>query len=668
MSTILDRLLGRTKPAAEGRSWSIFKAARDNGSPASAAGEVVTESTALSIAAVYSCDRVLSESVASLPLHLYRRLPDGGREQVHDHPAARLLTVAPSDQMTAFEHRELGMHHYNLRGNAYSRIRRVGGKPSSLHPMHPDEIEVLSTASGIVYKHTLGGGDPDRIPARDVLHIKGLSPNGLKGFAPLEVARETFGHARAAQQYGARLFANDARPGGYLEHPGELSTEAQRRLTNDWNSKHSGENQHTLGVLEEGMKFQAVNITPNEAQFIETLKLKRSEIAGIFRVPAHMIGDLDKATFANIEKQDLFFAKHTLVPIVERHEQVYNLRLLTEAERAAGLYFKFNLAGIMRGDIKTRYEAYALLWDRGVINADQILALEDMNPQPDDLGSTYYVPMNFVPAGTPPAAPAPPTPAPEDNATHSPRREVRAALGAARQSIQSSYRVVLEDAVRRCVRRDVQSIRAAAKKQLRATGGTGFIEWLEQYFAETEYTQKQVRPVFESLASALGADVALELETEWEFNPALRAWVESYVATFAAYHAQGALVQLSQLVDRAEGDVLALLEGRLDEWESGTDDGAPRAERIAGHEATRFGGAFVRTAMIAAGVTYLVWRAGGDSCEFCQELNGRTVGVADPFIGEGEDFEGGSGGTLTPSKNIMHPPVHAGCQCVISAE
>jgi hypothetical protein len=525
-----------------------------------------------------------------------------------------------------------------------------------------------------VYYHRLpsSGGTSRDYDAEDVLHIKGLSPNGLKGYAPLDLARNLFGMAIAVQDYGARLFANDARPSGVLEHPGQLDDESFQRVRESWYSAHGGDNQHSVAILEEGMSWKEVGLSPEHAQFLESRRLSRSEIGGIFRVPAHLLNDLERATYTNIEVQDLGFAKHTLVPWCVRFEQAIEQKLLTEQEQDA-VYVEHDLKGILRGDTKSRFEAYTTLWDRGILSANEIRALENMNPKDD--GDTYYIPMNYVAEGGAPQSNDEPSPvdAPEEEEAEgdnvvpiaaSRRTEHRAANPAVRHSISRAHRGLIADAFRRVVRRDAERIRAAMKRHVR-TGETNFGEWLNGFASEYGYTRDQLAPVYHAFAESLGPVAMAEVEQEWSYNDALRAYVEAYVEQLAAAHATATAEQIRALTDGLTGEEFtSAIEERLIEWE----DAPTRWDKTAGAESTNFGNTFARTLFIGAGVTLFVSHTTGESsCPYCEDLDGKVVGVEDPFIGAGEEFTPeGADGPLTPSRDIYSPPYHAGCDCIIT--
>ena len=362
-------------------------------------GIEVNETTALQVSAVYACVRVLSETIAALPLSLMERKEGGIREVASDHPLNRLVHSMPNPEQTSLEWREQGMGHASLRGNFYSQIVRDNAmRPMALWPLDPDRIRVFRKDRALKYEFHRPDGGTRIFDAFEVLHIKGRSRDGIIGLSPLEEARGAVGSAIATLLYGNRVFKNDARVYGVLEHPGKLSDKAHTRLKDSWNDSHQGvENAGKLGILEEGMKFTAISIKPQDAQFLEKRKFDVQDIARIFRVPPHLIQDLERATFSNVEQQSIDFVVHTIVPWVKRWEQAMDAKLLTPEEQVR-FFFRFKVEGLLRGDIKTRFDAYAIgrMW--GWLSANDVRALEDQNPLPAKQGDIYLTPLNMIPA------------------------------------------------------------------------------------------------------------------------------------------------------------------------------------------------------------------------------------------------------------------------------
>ena len=363
------------------------------------AGMTVNERTAMQTTAVYACVRILSEAIAGLPLHVYQYRMDGSKERFPQHPLYTLLHNEPNPEMTSFVFRETLMSHLLLWGNAYAQIVRNGrGQPVALYPLLPSKMEVSRAPNGQLlytyYRDTDECGLKPKggyvtLRRDEVLHIPGLGFDGLVGYSPIAMAKNAIGMALATEEYGARFFANGANPGGVLEHPGVIKD--VQRVKDSWNAAYQGSgNAHRVAVLEEGMKFQAIGIPPEQAQFLETRKFQIDEIARIFRVPPHMVGDLEKSSFSNIEQQSLEFVKYTLDPWVVRWEQSLCQALLLPSEKSE-LFIRFNLDGLLRGDYASRMTGYATGRQNGWLSANDIRELEDMNHIPASEGGDLYL-------------------------------------------------------------------------------------------------------------------------------------------------------------------------------------------------------------------------------------------------------------------------------------
>ncbi|WP_083940044.1 phage portal protein [Desulfoscipio gibsoniae] len=358
-------------------------------------GKTVNERTAMTTSAVYACVRVLSETIASLPLHTYRRT-ERGKGKAMDHNLYYLLHDEPNPEMTSFVFRETLMGHLLLWGNAYAQIIRDGrSRVIGLYPLLPDRMEVSRTEKGELYYRYQKEGREYLLRREEVLHIPGLSFDGLVGYSPIAMAKNAIGMALATEEYGSKLFANDARPSVVLEHPGVLKDPA--KIRESWNQIYRGsENAHKVAVLEEGMQVKTLSIPPEQAQFLETRKFQIEEICRIFRVPPHLVASLDRATFSNIESQSISFIDNTIVPWVSRFEQAMQKALFSVREKQQYL-IKFNLNGRLRGDAQSRAAYYQTMRQNGIMSANDIRELEEMNLIPDKLGGNkYLVNGNFV--------------------------------------------------------------------------------------------------------------------------------------------------------------------------------------------------------------------------------------------------------------------------------
>ena len=355
----------------------------------SSSGKSVNEKTALQTTAVYACVRILAETIASLPLHTYR-YSTGGKEKAMNHPLYYLLHSEPNPEMTSFVFRETLMGHLLLWGNAYAQIIRDGrGRVLGLYPLLPSKMLVSRTDQGILFYQYEKDGRIYFLPDTDVLHIPGLGFDGLAGYSPVAMAKNAIGMAIATEEYGAKFFANGASPGGVLEHPGVVKDPG--KIRESWNAVYQGSgNAHRVAVLEEGMKFQPIGIPPEQAQFLETRKYQLNEIARIFRIPPHMIGDLEKSSFSNIEQQSLEFVMYTLDPWVIRWEQAISRALFSGGEKRQ-YFVKFNVDGLLRGDYQSRMNGYAVGRQNGWLSANDIRELENLNRIPPELGGDLYL-------------------------------------------------------------------------------------------------------------------------------------------------------------------------------------------------------------------------------------------------------------------------------------
>lgn len=361
-------------------------------------GKSVTERSAMQMTAVYSCVRILAEAVAGLPLHLYKYNEAGGKEKAIDHPLYLLLHDEPNPEMSSFVFRETLMTHLLLWGNAYAQIIRNGkNEVVSLYPLMPNKMSVERDEKGqLYYSYYRGTDEAIRekehtviLKPSDVLHVPGLGFDGLVGYSPIAMAKNAIGMAIACEEYGAKFFANGAAPGGVLEHPGTIKDPA--RVRESWQHTFGGSgNANKIAVLEEGMKYTPIGISPEQAQFLETRKFQINEIARIFRVPPHMVGDLEKSSFSNIEQQSLEFVKYTLDPWVVRWEQSLMRTLLSQEEKRR-YFVKFNLEGLLRGDYQSRMNGYAISRQNGWMSANDIRELENLDLIPEEEGGNLYL-------------------------------------------------------------------------------------------------------------------------------------------------------------------------------------------------------------------------------------------------------------------------------------
>lgn len=640
------------------------------GGTASTSGVYVSETTALNATAVLACVKILAETVASLPLPVYQRLQPRGKQRATNHPLYSLLHDQPNPEMTSFVFREALQGHLGTWGNAYAEIEwdMKRGWPKALWPLRPDRMQVKRENGKIIYIYRLPDGTQAKLPAFRVFHIPGFGYDGLIGYSPISLAKDAIGLSMAAEQFNNRFFKNDARPGGALKHPKTLGKEAHERLKKDWADMHAGlENKHRVAILEEGMEFQEIGFPPEAAQLLGTRKFQLQEIARVYRVPLHMIGDLERATFSNIEHQSIDFVVHTIRPWLIRWEQTITSKILmADKER----YFaEFVIDGLLRGDTQARFEAYSKGFSIGAFSVNEILELENRNPIGPE-GDERFVPMSLVPLSmakeiVEPKEPDPePGPEPEDKNKRSlPPLEQRNNAAKHRSKLAKRYESLLHDAGARVVAREVKDLRRAVKKHLGERDARDFSDYLDDYYKRApDWIQKTMMPVILSLGEAI-RDAALQ-EVGGD-PPDTAKWLSGYAENYGKQHANSSSGQLRKLLERANTEVIdpeELITERLDEWEE------KRPGKIASRETVELSNKMARFVFVGAGITRLRWVAlGNKSCEFCQQLDGKVVGIEYPFVGASESLEG-ENDNMRINKPTMTPPLHSACECTIMAD
>ena len=474
----------------------------------SAAGPVVTPATALKSSAVYRCVRLLGQTLGSLPLTVYERRADGGRDAAPLHPLARLFARGPNREMTLFEWVEIMEWDLELRGNGYSEILPGPlGAVDQLIRIHPDRLRVERIEDGSQRFEVRGerGAATRRLMRSEIFHLRGPSQDGMTGLNPIALERETFGMALAAQDYGGRFFRNDARPRGALEMDGKFKDQIEAdEYMASWHRAYGGFNRHKTALLQMGIKYKPISMTNEDAQFLETRKYTDVEIARIFDIPPHKIGILDRATLRNIEQQNIEFVTNAIHPRCVRWEQAIARDLLIDAER---FFVKFNLDALLRGDIKSRYEAYAISRNWGWQSVNEIRKREDMNPVPG--GDELISPLNMAPLGAP--------------------REGATGVAVPRLAM------LAREAAERVVRRELAAGRKAYKRCLELPDNKEqFAAWIDEFYAghgefvagalrmapgaANAYAEMQAA----SLSAALEVEMAsservvLEMFDEWE--------------------------------------------------------------------------------------------------------------------------------------------------------
>lgn len=633
-------------------------------------GVSVTEGNAMRSSAVYACIRIISESIASLPLVLYKQ-QGRNKNRATNHPLYPLLHDLANPIMTAFEWRELTIAHALLRGNAWSQIEYDSfGKVVELWPLNPAMMEGYEWRNNQLYwMYRNPDNQVQALNSQIIHHVKGLG-DGYMGVSPIQqAARQAVGLSLAAEEYGSRFYSNGARPGLILKHPGKLSPGAAERLKASFASEHQGlSNAHRTKILEEGMDVTTIGIPNNEAQFLETRKFQVTEIARIYRVPPHMLADLDRATFSNIEQQSLNFVIYTLMPWLVRHEQAIYRDLLNESERR-NHFAKYIVEGMLRGDALSRYQSYQVAINNTILTPNEIRELEDRNPI--EGGDVLFTPLNMIELGKEPPQPAP-APVAQSGSQADPQqrqwavvdhRESRASVD--RRALMNRNVRLFEDAAKRVVTREAAAIRKAAKSKLGTRDAAGFESWLEGFYKQLrEWFPDYFRNIMLTYAESIMASVADELDGQpAELNDELREWVEGYLKNYTEVYAVGGEKQLRALIAESEGDedALAKIEDRMNGWED------IKAGKEGFEQAFEAGNALSIFAYAVGGVTILRWNARGESCPLCRKMDGKRIKINDSFFEAGDKHEADGVDPLPIVRKIKHGPLHSGCDCTITA-
>lgn len=645
------------------------------------AGIRINENNSIKYSAVLACVRIISETIASLPLFVYKRLKEG-KEKAPDHALYNILHSQPNPEMSSFIYREMMAIHLLLWGNSYSQIIETpGGDIKELFPLLPWNMTVMreNNSLKLIYKYKLPDNSEIIIPNRNILHIIGMSFDGLVGKSLIALAREAIGLGMAMEEFGAKFYGQGTQFGGFIEHPKSLGEKAYENLKASMKEKYQGiQNAHKIMILEEGMKFSKNIIPPNDAQFIESRQFQLEEIARIFNVPPHLIKDLSRSTYDNIEQQGIEYVVYTIRPWLVRIEQTMFTRLFSDAEKK--LYFiEFLVDGLYRGDIQSRYNAYNIGRQGGWLSADDIRELENMNPLPNGQGKIYWMPLNMtdakeltepqptmippksLPLGQPEEQPEE---KPEEKPTQKSRNiEIRGARLKSR--LASSYKGLFEETTLRILKFERSNILKKAEIIFgkRNINILNFMEYLDKFYKD-EYNEisKRSRPVINTYGMVISDAVSDEIGTVIK-KENLDRFMDSYSEAFNANYINSSKKRLNEIAQQAitdENDPLTAIENKFNEWEES------RPGVVATRETIKIAGAVSYFTYKDAGIQEMVWiNTGSPSCPYCQELDGQVMGIELPFKNESDSMQAGEGEPLTFSSNIFHPPLHGGCQCML---
>ena len=621
-------------------------------------GTRVNEETALKYLTVFACVSLISGDIARLPLILYQRSADGSKKRVIDHPLSDILHNAPNPSTTSFNFRESEQLKLLTWGNSYSEIKRGdGGQVLALVQIpKPGGVKRKKYARGLFYEWV----DPEKgiikKPKKDISHIPGFGFNGIEGMSMISLARETIGLGLATEDFGSLYFGQGTHPAGIYEMDGYLGDNKSDFMKTLREGVAGLGKSHSIMVAEGGAKYKPLTIPLNDAQFLETRKFQKSEIAAMYHVPLHKLGIHDSNTNNNnLEQENSGYVDSCLMHWIVRWEQNIALQLLTLEERRQGFFVEFLVDALLRGDSQARAEYYNKIFQVGGIKPNEIRAKENMNPI--DGGDESFVMLNMIPLGMAGdiAKENNSQPAKEDKSLRAIEYRAKNSI-ILRDRIAKQYYPLFQRAAQDIVNKEGLAVKAQVNKQRKSRENRDMQTWLDDFYRKLPAEIKsKIGPVIRSFSEAIQAAAADEMGTDIGITEDLERFIDDYTKRYAERHTESSLGQLTALLEQD----LTALEERVDEWEE------KRADKIASNETVRASNAIYQTVAFGVGLS-TVWRIRGKTCPYCKSLRGKRVVSGQSFVKDGDEIdpEGGTGPMKIRGLK-MHPPLHQGCDCYL---
>lgn len=723
LSMIRKAVGALTKRTSQNAIWARMIGLID-GLRSNASGQTVNERTALNLLAFYAGVRAIAETMLQAPMFTMQRMTteNGGEttSKARAHPTFELLHNMANPTLEAGAFRQTLMGHVLTYGNGYAEIERdVSGRPIALWVLSPANIvDIKLIDQQLHYLHRDINGRMTDLSGSDVFHLAGLGFDGVRGYSPVTMARNAIGAGMAADEFSGKWFANGATPSAILTHPGHLEKPGRENIKRTWEDAHSGtDNAHKIAVMEEGMTLVPYGMSPEDSQLLATRRFTTEDMARLLRIPPPKIGDLTRATFSNIEQLAIWYITDTIDPWAKRFEMQAANKLFTAVERQR--FFPFiQLAALLRGDLPTRYAAYATGRQWGWLSVNDIRGLEELN-NIGEAGDVYLSPLNMINSDELLEGEPPPTDAEgasrmvarilkklvdhercgADNrlevVSHGEScdcgcRSDRKALTpiqtrsiASRQKLARANKRLFDDAAARSVTREVKAVSGALGKLDAPDGRGAFVDWMDKWYpGHDDYVRNRFSPVIATFAEQIGIDIADEraVDEPDELSPKMERFASDYTAGLAGRYVNSSRGQLIGLLDEADaipdpvpdadGNVAVkvtagvLIGARLAEWQS------KRADKLSTRENAQSLQALTRQSYTNVGVTRFRWVTfGSETCPICEELDGQIVGVEGSFARAGDDLEGDADqSTITRTSNMFHPPAHDGCVCQVVAD
>lgn len=637
-----------------------------------------SDQTALTLSGVFAAVGLLAGHLSSIPLNVYRRTENGGRVKDTGTPLWTALHDEPYPGMSSVEFREALVANIEYYGVGYVAITYSGNRynfmPFNTRNVTPDkqnnQFRIFDESSGKEFT----------VPGSNMIVFPALSFDGSNPIHMQYKRKRSLSLAISYEERAESFNTNGAMPSGVVtwgEGYNKLQEAERKRLEKHWEQLYQGvKNAGGTGFLPNGSDFKPVEFNPEVLQMLESRKFSIQEIARWFRIPPHKIGELSNATFSNIEHQAIEYVQDSILPRATKIESILTIALIPEEKRDK-YFIEFNLDGLLRGDTKSRYEAYSVGKQWGWLSSNDIRKLENMNPLPDqDGGNMYMVPLNMIPANLTMQEPRQKDSAPERNireseATERSREKQQhmkcRAAATVRRRITDAYRPAFERTQKSLTKKEVDKVRTEAKENL-PQNLPGFLNFLDEFYSDDVFTtdiRNEIRGIITDYANQISISALEEIGAELDSN-ALDNTIATYIDNYAYRHSKLSKNQLKKIAREANADdtrdSLQEVNTRLDEWEE------KRPEKFKNDETISAEGAFSKASWALAGVTKLMWVTHGENCPYCNAMNGKIIGISSNFVTKGESLHPeGAQYNLSPGTNIGHPPLHEGCDCGISA-
>ena len=606
-------------------------------------GKRVTEDTALQFSAFYAAVRIRSHAISTLPLILYKRVGNN-KERATNHPLYSILKHSPNKFHTSQEWLELVSIHKDIQGNNFTFIiRNNGGQITQLVPVHPNRVTIKFDGDSKEPFYIVDQDTHKPFSMSEVLHFRDLSVDGVMGISKIKAAKQSISYGLGLEDYGARFINNDASSGIILTHPQSIGAESVKGLKKSFEDSRRGNNKHRVTILQEGVSVEKISIPPDDAQFLQSRQFSIQEIARFMGVPPHMLSDLSKSSFNNIEQQSLDFLFNTIRPELVKIEQRLNKVLLANSTE---FFVEFLVDARARADLASRYTAYSTGLNAGFLTANEVRSFENLSQV--EGGDVLRAPLNTAPVGSREiVSNAPPKlPLPERVQALDPETRTLPGHVTVRDDFQTEFRKTASEILNEEI--------PALRKILEDSPTAERLErQLNDFFeAHSSFVRNKIEPLYLQYTRQIASVTAKEAERD---VPDIDEFVEKLIASAVLRWVRNSRNQLDALEDN-ESRI-----NRLDEWEEG------RASKFADAESVQIQGAVVRASFIDMGFKRLVWRTRGANSPFCQRLDGKTIGINEKFVQENESLDGDEG-NFTSKKSIRHAPLYRGCQCYLEAE